>query len=88
MHQPWWVRLPGKAVVLGHGQCIHVGPQPDHRPLKPPLAPDHRHQPGFADVGVNLVDTTHRKRLLDPRRRVDAPQSPIPDVHAGHAARR
>ena len=64
VHQAGLFRLPGKVVVLGHGQRVHVGAQPDHPAAAVALALDHGHQAGLADAGMDGVHTADFERLL------------------------
>jgi hypothetical protein len=66
MHHPGLGRLPGKVVVLGHRQRVHVGAQADHSATAALAAMDQRHHTGLSDAGVNLVDPTDLERLDHP----------------------
>ena len=55
--------FPGKVILLGDGQRIHVSPQSHHLATAAAFAVDQRHHTGLADAGVDLVDTTHLERL-------------------------
>ena len=63
MHQAGRARLPGKVVVLGHRQGVHVGSQPNHLAALalPPV--DERDYASLADAGVNLVGTAMSEGL-------------------------
>ena len=63
MHQAGRARLPGKVVVLGDRQSVHVGAQPDHLAALalPPV--DERDHAGLADAGVDLVGTAMSEGL-------------------------
>ena len=66
VHQAGLARLPGKIVVLGHGQRVHVGAQGHHLAAAVALALDQRHDAGLANARVNLVDAALFQGLLHP----------------------
>jgi len=69
VHQPLLAGLPGKFVVLDHGQCVHVGTQAHHGARTVALPADHGHQARGAQAFMDLVHTTLAQGLLDARRR-------------------
>ena len=71
VHQASFGGLPGKLVVLGHGQCVHVGAQACHPAAGVLPTADDRYQTGLADASVHLIHTATLKCLLDARSRVN-----------------
>ena len=57
--------LPGKVVVFGHGQRVHVGAQARHAAAAALAPMDHRHHAGLADAGVDVIDAAHPESLHD-----------------------
>ncbi|KAG1385764.1 hypothetical protein G6F59_017216 [Rhizopus arrhizus] len=61
VHQARLGGLVTEVVILGHGQGVHVGAQPDHAPAVAALAANHAHHAGLADAAMHL-DAQRLKR--------------------------
>ncbi|KAG0772841.1 hypothetical protein G6F21_014420 [Rhizopus arrhizus] len=54
VHQARLGGLVTEVVILGHGQGVHVGAQPDHAPAVAALAANHAHHAGLAQPRVDF----------------------------------
>ena len=74
MHQTRFLGFPNAVVVLGHGQRVHVGAQPNHATWvlrAAAFAVNQGHHTRFANARVQSVNAAHLQRLNDTGRSVD-----------------
>src|SRR3954451_6985039 len=69
VHAAGRARSPRHAALLDDRQRVHVGPEPDRRPLA--AAAHDRHHAGLRDAGVDLVDPELAQPFGDEARRLD-----------------